>query len=116
MLIDTTSTIIDTLSAYHQTCQFELLPKIIKSFRKCIYFIGDVQVINGHTDSLYTEVDYVFDKITAFFDPIMDSIDFYIKNWKYQEYICSLFAEIQYYYYTSIVFTQLSIQICMLMW
>lgn len=101
ILIDLSSAILDQIAAYQQVSLLELLPTIIKALQKTSVIHGNIPLPAAHRDTIYNEVDYVFDKISAYFDPIFDSIDFYVKDWKYQDYICSIFAEVQYHYFCS---------------
>lgn len=93
-IIDLTSSILDQIIQNHQFICLEVLPTLIKSLYHCSSY-------SEATNQIYSEIDYVFDKINPLFTKQLDSIDFYIKDWSQQTYYCTIYAEMNYYYFKS---------------
>ena len=93
-IIDLTSSILDQIIQNHQFICLEVLPPLIKSLYHCSSY-------SEATNQIYSEIDYVFDKINPLFTKQLDSIDFYIKDWSQQTYYCTIYAEMNYYYFKS---------------
>lgn len=93
-IIDLTSSILDQIFQYNQMLCLEVLPALIKSLYHCSSYPEMAQKV-------YSEIDYIFDKINPLFQKQLDSIDFYVQDWKRQTYICTICAEVNYFYFKS---------------
>lgn len=93
-IIDLTSSILDQIFQYNQMLCLEVLPALIKSLYHCTSYPEMAQKV-------YSEIDYIFDKIDPLFQKQLDSIDFYVQDWKQQTYICTIYAEVNYFYFKS---------------
>ena len=77
----------------------ELIPFLIKALYNCSYMFPNTRLGGEQERSLYSEIDYIFDKVIPIFGDVENSIDFMMKNWQYQQYMCTLLAEVQYFYF-----------------
>lgn len=93
-IIDLTSSILDQIFQYNQMLCLEVLPALIKSLYHCSSYPEMAQKV-------YSEIDYIFDKIDPLFQKQLDSIEFYVQDWKQQTYTCTIYAEINYFYFKS---------------
>lgn len=94
-LVDLTSSVLNQITLNQQTICIELLPLFIKAFYHCS--LTSPETTQGN--SLYSELDYVVDKMKPLFAVIRESMEFLLKDWQYQRYFCTILAEIQYFYY-----------------
>ena len=76
---------LDAVLVSKQTVCLQVIPQLIKALYHC-----STRSLTGES-AVYSEIDYVFDKI--------QSIDFYMKDWTLQEYYCTPYAELQYFYH-----------------
>ena len=90
-----TSSVLTQITLNQQTICIELLPLFIKAFYHCS--LTSPETTQGN--SLYSELDYVVDKMKPLFAVIKESMEFLLKDWQYQRYFCTILAEIQYFYY-----------------
>lgn len=51
-------------------------------------------------------IDYVFSKVDAFFSHILATTDFFLKDWTVQEFYCTVYAQIQFFYFKSGCFSR----------
>lgn len=84
---------LDAVLVSKQTVCLQVIPQLIKALYHC-----STRSLTGES-AVYSEIDYVFDKIDAAFSTLFQSIDFYMKDWTLQEYYCTLYAELQYFYH-----------------
>lgn len=102
VLIDLTTSLLNQIQLYNQTICVELLSQLIQALYHCSYITSSEVRVGGESGrSFYQEIDYIFDKIVGLFDLIDHSIDFLMKDWQYQRYLCTILAETQYYYFKS---------------
>lgn len=79
---------LDAVLVSKQTVCLQVIPQLIKALYHCM-----THSLTGES-AVYSEIDYVFDKIDAAFFTLFQSIDFYVKDWTLQEYYCTLYAEL----------------------
>ena len=101
-LVDLTTTMINQITLYKQIICIELIPLLLQSLYHCSFLFPNTR-LGGQEQSLYSEIDFIFDKVIPVFDGVETSIDFLMKDWQYQRYMCTILAEVQYYYFKGIV-------------
>ena len=98
-LVDLTTTVINQITLSKNIICMELIPLLLKALYHCSYLSPDTRLGGENERSLYSEIDYIYDKVIPIFGDVENSIDFMMEKWPYQRYICTLLAEVQYYYF-----------------
>ena len=95
LLLDLASSVVDSVLSSDAFISLQLVPSVIQALSHCALLSPDCQ------RDTFSMIDYVFSKVDAVFSHIFTTTDFYLKDWTLQEFYCTVYAQIQFYYFKS---------------